>query len=272
MIGNGYGPDTPSSPSTWSAAIRRAAPPLRPISGHDVVPVTPSVRRIAVHPRATAMIVRDDTIEWIGAADDAQTDAVDSSRPRRSARDPGVRRCTCATPPPPESRSPARPQRQPFPARGARRLEAHCRSRAGRIVIGHGWDESHWPEQRGPLRSELDRASYGGVVYLSRTDVHSAAVSSALVAAAPQMRTLDGFDDQRPLTGAAHHAARAAVYGSLTPQDRLAAQRATRARAAELGIGCLHELADRDLQRRRPAQHARTSRCGTRSGRHWLLG
>ena len=39
---------------------------------------------------------------------------------------------------------------------------------------------------RPPTAAELDRASYGGVVYLARTDVHSAVASSALLAAVPE--------------------------------------------------------------------------------------
>ncbi len=200
------------------------------------------------HPRATAMIVRDDTIDWIGAAENAlaadvdAVDDLDGALITPAFVDAHVHATSTGIALTGLDLATSQSLREALD-----RLEAHCRARAGRMVIGHGWDESHWPEQRGPLRSELDRASYGGVVYLSRTDVHSAAVSSALVAAAPQMRGLDGFDDQRPLTGAAHHAARAVAYGSLTRQDRLAAQRATRTRAAELGIGCLHELAGPEI-------------------------
>src|SRR5918994_4866251 len=73
------------------------------------------------------------------------------------------------------------------------RVEEAGRASRGRVVLGHGWDESGWPEGRPPTRQELDRASYGGVVYLSRVDVHSAVVSSALLAAAPEVRTLPGW-------------------------------------------------------------------------------
>ena len=56
------------------------------------------------------------------------------------------------------------------------------------MLLGTGWDDTAWPEQRPPTAAELDRASYGGVVYLARTDVHSAVASSALLAAAPAAR------------------------------------------------------------------------------------
>lgn len=123
------------------------------------------------------------------------------------------------------------------------RVERYARSRAGvGILVGHGWDESAWPEGRPPTRQELDRATYGGAAYLSRVDVHSAVASSALLAAVPEARSLAGFADDGWLRRDAHHAVRAAALAAVTPATRRTAQRATRLRAAELGIGLLHEL------------------------------
>jgi predicted amidohydrolase YtcJ len=122
-------------------------------------------------------------------------------------------------------------------------LERRTRALRGGIVLGHGWDDTRWPEQRPPTRTEVDRASWGSVVYLSRIDVHSAAVSSALLAMVPSARSLAGFDDTLPLTQQAHHAVREAALASVTRQQRLDAQGVTRARAAELGIVALHEMA-----------------------------
>ncbi|MDX6266627.1 MAG: hypothetical protein QOD70_1367, partial [Frankiales bacterium] len=64
-------------------------------------------------------------------------------------------------------------------AQALRLLGDHCRRVRGGVVLGTGWDETQWPERRPPTATELDRASFGGVVYLSRTDVHSAVASSA---------------------------------------------------------------------------------------------
>ena len=122
------------------------------------------------------------------------------------------------------------------------RLEATARAGRGRVVLGTGWDETRWPEHRAPTRQELDRAAYGGAVYLARVDVHSAVVSSALLAAAPATRGLAGFDDAGHVRLDAHHEVRRAAYGGIGTAQRRAAQRATRARAAELGIGCLQEM------------------------------
>ncbi|MBK9740150.1 MAG: amidohydrolase family protein [Actinobacteria bacterium] len=122
-------------------------------------------------------------------------------------------------------------------------LEAHARLRRGGVIIGHGWDDTAWPEQRPPTRSEIDRATWGSVVYLSRRDVHSAAVSSALVAMVPDVRSLAGYDDVAPLSQAAHHAVRGAALATITAGERRRAQRAMRAHAGSLGIVALHEMA-----------------------------
>lgn len=122
-------------------------------------------------------------------------------------------------------------------------LAAYVRTHPGQAVIGHGWDDSGWPERRPPTRAEVDRATGGLRAYLSRIDVHSAVVSSALVDAVPATRDLPGFDADGPLTRQAHHAVRVAILEGVVPGARQLAHRATRARAAELGIVAMHEMA-----------------------------
>ncbi len=122
------------------------------------------------------------------------------------------------------------------------RVEAASRAGRGRVVLGTGWDDTGWPERRPPTRQELDRAAYGGAVYLARVDVHSAVVSSALLAATAGVRAEQGYDDSGHLRLAAHHAVRRTAYAGVTPDQRRSAQRATRAYAASLGIGCLQEM------------------------------
>jgi predicted amidohydrolase YtcJ len=129
-------------------------------------------------------------------------------------------------------------------------VERHARRLGGRPVLGHGWDETRWPERRPPTSAELDRAGYGGLVYLSRVDVHSAVVSGALVAAASGIRDLPGWSEAGHVAAEAHHAARRVARAALTTGQRRDAQRATLRRTAELGIGCLHELAGPDLSSR----------------------
>jgi predicted amidohydrolase YtcJ len=103
------------------------------------------------------------------------------------------------------------------------------------VLLGHGWDESGWPERRPPTARELDEVAGGRQVYLSRTDVHSCVVSTAL------LRQIDGGDSDGHLSVDAHHAARAIAYASVTAAQRTNAQRATLRHAASLGIAGLHE-------------------------------
>ncbi|WP_030745886.1 amidohydrolase [Streptomyces griseus] len=127
-------------------------------------------------------------------------------------------------------------------AEAAELIRAHAAGRPGdRILIGHGWDASRWPERRAPRRDELDGLTGGRPLYLTRIDVHSAVVTTALLDLVPGVRDLDGFRDGEPLTGDAHHAVRAAAFAAVSPEQRTGAQRAARAHAASLGIGTLHE-------------------------------
>jgi predicted amidohydrolase YtcJ len=115
------------------------------------------------------------------------------------------------------------------------RVERASRAARGRPVLGTGWDESSWSERRAPTAAELDRASYGGVVYLSRADVHSAVASSALLA-------LCGLSGDGLVSLDDHHTVRKAAYASLTPSQVRDAQVAALAEAARLGIGSVHEM------------------------------
>lgn len=111
------------------------------------------------------------------------------------------------------------------------------------VVIGHGWDETHWPEGRGPTTSDIDATVGDRAVYLSRIDVHSAVVSTTLRRQHPDLSTLTGFDDDGPLASAAHHRIRDTVLSGITRAQRDRAQYATLARAASLGIASVHEMA-----------------------------
>lgn len=127
-------------------------------------------------------------------------------------------------------------------------VRAHRAAHPGeRVLIGHGWDAARWPERRAPGRPELDEAAGGRPLYLTRVDVHSAVVSTALLDLVPGVTELAGFHPDAPLTGDAHHAVRAAAHAAVTPAQRTEAQRAARARAASLGIGTLHECAGPDI-------------------------
>jgi predicted amidohydrolase YtcJ len=122
-------------------------------------------------------------------------------------------------------------------------LERAARTARGRPILGGGWDDTRWPERRAPSAAELDRASYGGAVYLARVDVHSAVASSSLMAAVPGLAGLAGYDRAGLQRGPAHDAVRTAAHGALTSGQRREAQRAALSHAASLGIACVHEMA-----------------------------
>ncbi|WP_030757043.1 amidohydrolase [Streptomyces sp. NRRL F-5135] len=115
------------------------------------------------------------------------------------------------------------------------------------VLLGHGWDAGRWPEGRPPSRAELDEAAGGRPLYLPRVDVHSAVVTTALLDLVPGVTALTGYHPDAPLTGAAHHAVRAAAYGAVGAPRRAEAQRAARQHAAALGIGTLHECGGPDI-------------------------
>ena len=109
------------------------------------------------------------------------------------------------------------------------------------VLLGHGWDDTHWPA--GPTRQDLDAVVGSVPAYLSRIDVHSAVASSALLAMCPGIERLDGYSEHGVMSREAHHRVRSLALASLTAEDRRQAQAATLRRAAGLGIGSLHELA-----------------------------
>ncbi|MGW4109219.1 amidohydrolase family protein, partial [Streptomyces sp. NPDC004976] len=87
------------------------------------------------------------------------------------------------------------------------------------------------------VAGQIDEATGGRPLYLSRIDVHSAVVTTALLDLVEGAVTRE----DRPLTGDAHHAVRAAALAAVTPAQRTEAQRAALAHAASLGIGTVHE-------------------------------
>ncbi|MCW2497684.1 amidohydrolase family protein [Jatrophihabitans sp.] len=122
-------------------------------------------------------------------------------------------------------------------------LDRAARASRGRPILGGGWDETRWPEQRPPTAAELDRASYGGSVYLARVDAHSAVVSSSLAAVVPGLAAMPGNRGQGWVTGAAHDAVRTAALGALTPGQTRDLQLIALQASAAQGIACVHEMA-----------------------------
>ena len=122
------------------------------------------------------------------------------------------------------------------------RLAAYANRRPTGVIVGQGWDERAWPDPRPPTGPELDRAAPGRLVYLARVDVHSAAVSTPVLERLPDLATTDGFGPKGMLTKEAHHRSRVLVNALFDDADRLTAARRSLRRAAELGVGTVHEL------------------------------
>lgn len=108
-------------------------------------------------------------------------------------------------------------------------------------VIGHGWDETDWPEGRPPTSLDLDAVVGNRSCYLSRVDGHSAVVSTATRRAHPDLQGLPGYDPEGPLARDAHHRVREGF--TLTAEQRDRAQRATLRAAVSVGIASIHEMA-----------------------------
>ncbi|MEV6794276.1 amidohydrolase [Streptomyces sp. NPDC051320] len=202
-------------------------------------------------PFATAMVVERGHVAWVGSegAADAFAKGVDEVIDLEGAlvtpafTDAHVHTTSTGLSLTGLDLSPAR-----TPAGALALLRVHAASRpADRVLLGHGWDASAWPGERPLSRTELDEATGGRPVYLPRVDVHSAVASTALLDMVPRITALPGYHSDAPLTGAAHHAVRAAAHAAITPHQRAEAQRAARRRAASLGIGAMHECGGPDI-------------------------
>ena len=121
-----------------------------------------------------------------------------------------------------------------------RAIEDAGRRRGGRPVFALNWQEHDWVEQRAMTAAELDRASFGGVVYASRIDGHSAVVSSAL-AMISGANGLDGWLGDGLVARDAKNAARAAFDAARSADQRREDIEAALRAAAAQGIATVHE-------------------------------
>jgi len=112
------------------------------------------------------------------------------------------------------------------------------RAAPGLPVLGHGWDDVDWPGGP-PSREELDRAARGAEVLLSRVDVHSALVSSALAERAG-LRGVEGWDGGALVRLRAHDVARDASR-RLEPGERERVHRRALDAAAAVGVAAVTE-------------------------------
>lgn len=115
-------------------------------------------------------------------------------------------------------------------------------------LLGFGWDETAWTDARPPHRQELDNASKGAVVYLSRVGLHSAVISTRLAEMAGCAEA-PGWHESGLVTGEAHHLACRAVR-KVTMAHRESLYRTALTAAAAAGIAGLHEHSVPDLDTR----------------------
>ncbi len=111
------------------------------------------------------------------------------------------------------------------------------------VVVGQGWDETHWPESRPPTGAELERAAPGRRSYLTRVDGHSSVISPALAALVPGLTGMAGWSDDGRVERDAHHAVRNTLETLIGDADRLGAARAACRAMAAQGIVGFHENA-----------------------------
>ncbi|MDF2049635.1 amidohydrolase family protein [Arthrobacter sp. Cr_A7] len=161
----------------------------------------------AADPFATAMLVDGDTVAWVGS-EQAASSIADSSMDvidlRGALVAPGfVDSHMHLT----ETGIALDSLRLGGVTSARELLDAVSSATGNGLVLGHGWDETTWADPTLPSAEELERASAGRPVYLSRVDVHSALVSTSLAHAA-DLRSQDGFDGGARVTRAAHTAAR----------------------------------------------------------------
>ncbi|MGF7234492.1 MAG: amidohydrolase [Frankia sp.] len=248
-----HGSSTSHSPSTSSgrSAEARAARPSRVLYRGGRV-------RSPVSPFATSMLTDGDTVAWVGTDEVAATLAADLA----GQSDAAVVELDDAliTPAFVDAHVHATAAGlalggldlagAPTLAAALDALSAYAKGRSGSVILGTGWDETAWPERRAPTAAEIDRAAGGAggngsgpLVYLARADVHSAVVSSALAARAGVGAGFPGWSGTGRCLLDAHHAVRSTALASVGTVQCEEAQRRTRARAAELGIAALHEMA-----------------------------
>ena len=121
-------------------------------------------------------------------------------------------------------------------------LAAHARTTSAAVILGFGWDETGWPEQRPFTRDEIDRATDGRPAFLSRVDVHSAVLSSAFLDACPDVPHAEGYDADGLVRRDAHHVAREGLFRLQPHSDRRDAILHSLGEAARHGIGMVHEM------------------------------
>lgn len=131
-----------------------------------------------------------------------------------------------------------------------RAVAAYAGQHTGRVIWGHGYDPHRYPD-RLPGPDELAAVSSGRAVFLSRIDGHACLVDRGTLRAAPLARAEGVQMGEAGPTGVlrreANHIARRWAVGAMEAAELDRARRAATTRAAELGIGSVHEMGGPDV-------------------------
>lgn len=109
------------------------------------------------------------------------------------------------------------------------------------VVLVGGWDETAWDDPAPPTGEEVERAAGGRLAYLSRACGHIGIAGPRVLAEHPELRALDGAVEGGPLTRTAHRAARGHLAAAVPVSQRLVLAQAALDRAASLGIAAVVE-------------------------------
>lgn len=197
----------------------------------------------AADPEATALAITDGTISWVGGEHAVDT----AGRPDRvvdlagALVVPGFVDAHVHTLDAGLALTGLDLSAAPSLAECLRAVREYAAAHPDGLIWGHGWEDTRWPEGRPPTRAELDAAVGGRPAYLSRIDVHSAQLSTALATAVPDRPA--GWSDTAPVTRLAHAAVRATARDLLTAAQRRAAHLAFLDACAAHGVVEVHECA-----------------------------
>lgn len=201
------------------------------------------------HPEATAMAVRGDVVAWLGSDDvgrdqfpDADVQDLDGRFVAPGFVDSHIHLTATGLM---LSGLDLRPA--PSRAQCLRMVADYAADHPGQPLWGHGWDESAWPENAAPSTADLDAVLGDCPAYLARIDSHSALVSSGLRRLVPELAAATGYTAQRPLTGDAHHLARAAARYLLTDVQLADARGVALQAIAAAGVVAVHECAGPEI-------------------------
>jgi hypothetical protein len=118
----------------------------------------------------------------------------------------------------------------------------------GGWIIGHGWDESRWPEPRMPTRDDLDAVATHHPVLLRRVDGHLCVVNSLAMGSLNVPLNAQGVhvDDTGKRSGVLTEQAAVEASNSLPfdPEQALQGYGQAAKRAFSLGVTSVHHTAD----------------------------